>query len=115
VPGMFGNMRMNGGAAHQALLVPDGAVVTDQARKIVYVVAKDGTVAARPVEVGALADGLRVIRSGLQPSDRVVITGTQFAQPGAKVTPVRGQITPVVAQAAAPPSGPIASQATLSK
>ena len=115
VPGMFGNMRMNGGAAHQALLVPDGAVVTDQARKIVYVVAKDDTVAARPVEVGALADGLRVIRSGLQPSDRVVITGTQFAQPGAKVTPVRGQITPVVAQAAAPPSGPIASQATLSK
>lgn len=114
-PGMFGNMRMNGGAPHQALLVPDRAVVTDQARKIVYVVGKDGTVAVRPVQVGALADGLRVIRSGLQPSERVVITGTQFAQAGAKVKPVAGEITPVQATAAPPSSGPVASQATLLK
>lgn len=113
VPGMFGNMRMNGGAPHQALLVPDGAVVTDQARKVVYVVAKDGTIAVRPVEVGALADGLRVIRSGLQPSERVVISGTQFAQPGAKVKPVAGQITPTKAAAASIASGPVASQATV--
>lgn len=112
VPGMFGNMRMNGGAPHQALLVPDGAVVTDQARKVVYVVGKDGTVAVRPVEVGALADGLRVIRSGLQPTERVVITGTQFAQPGQKVKPVAGQITPTKA-VAAPPRVPAASQATV--
>jgi multidrug efflux system membrane fusion protein len=115
VPGMFGNMRMNGGAAHPALLVPDGAVVTDQARKVVYVVGKDGTVAVRPVQVGALADGLRVIRSGLKANERVVITGTQFAQPGAKVKPVAGQITPVRQAEAPPPSGPVASQATLSK
>ena len=113
VPGMFGNMRMNSGAAHQALLVPDGAVVTDQARKVVYVVGKDGTVAVRPVQVGALADGLRVIRSGLKANERVVISGTQFAQPGAKVKPVAGQITPVRQAEAPPPSGPAASQATL--
>jgi membrane fusion protein, multidrug efflux system len=113
VPGMFGNMRMNGGAPHPALLVPDGAVVTDQARKVVYVVAKDGTIAVRPVEVGALADGLRVIRSGLQPSERVVISGTQFAQPGAKVKPVAGQITPTKAPATAVASAPAASQATV--
>ncbi|MEJ5978589.1 efflux RND transporter periplasmic adaptor subunit [Novosphingobium sp. PS1R-30] len=112
VPGMFGNMRMNGGAPHQALLVPDGAVVTDQARKVVYVVGKDGTVVVRPVQVGALADGLRVIRSGLQPTERVVISGTQFAQPGAKVKPVAGQIAPTKA-VAAPPSAPAASQATV--
>jgi len=114
VPGMFGNMRMNGGAAHRALLVPDGAVVTDQARKVVYIVGKDNTVAVRPVQVGALADGLRVIRSGLKANERVVISGTQFAQPGAKVKPVAGQIMPVQQAAAPPPSGPIASQATLS-
>lgn len=114
VPGMFGNMRMNGGAPHQALLVPDGAVVTDQARKVVYVVAKDGTVAAKPVQVGALADGLRVIRSGLSPSERVVIQGTQFVQPGQKVKPVAGQITPAARTAAPPPMAPVASQATLS-
>lgn len=113
VPGMFGNMRMGAGAPHAALLVPDGAVVTDQARKIVYVVAKDGTVAAKPVQVGALVDGLRVIRSGLQPGDRVVIQGTQFAQPGSKVKPVAGRITPTKAQAAAPITTPAPSQATL--
>jgi RND family efflux transporter MFP subunit len=113
VPGMFGNMRMNGGAPHQALLVPDAAVVTDQTRKVVYVVGKDGTVAMRPVQAGALASGLRVIRSGLQPTDRVVISGTQFAQPGQKVKPVAGQITPVKAAPAAATAGPVASQATV--
>lgn len=112
VPGMFGNMRMNGGAPHPALLVPDGAVVTDQARKIVYIVGKDGTVAARPVEAGALADGLRVIRSGISATDRVVIQGTQFAQPGQKVKPVAGEIAPIKA-AAPPPRTPVASQATI--
>ncbi len=115
VPGMFGNMRMSGGAPRQALLVPDAAVVTDQARKVVYVVGKDGTVAVRPVQVGALADGLRVIRSGLNANERVVISGTQFAQPGAKVKPVAGEIRPVRQAAAPPGSGPVASQATLSK
>ena len=112
VPGMFGNMRMNAGAPHQALLVPDGAVVTDQARKVVYVVGKDGTVAVRPVQAGALVDGLRIIRSGLQPGERVVISGTQFAQPGQKVKPVVGEIKPTVTASQAP-SAPAASQATI--
>lgn len=114
VPGMFGNMRLGGGPAHQALLVPDAAVVTDQARKVVYVVGRDGTVTAKPVQVGALANGLRVIRSGLQASERVVIQGTQFAQPGSKVKPVAGRIEAAKAQAAAAVSAPISSQATLS-
>jgi RND family efflux transporter MFP subunit len=113
VPGMFGNMRLGGGAPRPALLVPDAAVITDQARKVVYVVAKDGTVAMRPVQVGALASGLRVIRSGLQRTDRVVIQGTQFAQPGQKVKPVAGRITPVKAAAATAPVVPMSSQATL--
>lgn len=113
VPGMFGNMRMGSGAPHPALLVPDAAVLTDQARKVIYVVGKDGTAAMRPVQVGALANGLRVIRSGLQPTDRVIIQGTQFAQPGQKVKAVAGRITPVKAQAAAPVAAPISSQATL--
>jgi len=113
VPGMFGNMRLQGAASHRALLVPDGAVVTDQARKVVYVVTKDDTVAARPVQTGALASGLRVIRSGLRPTDRVVIQGTQFAQPGKKVKPVAGRIEPIDAPAAAAVSAPVSSQATL--
>lgn len=113
VPGMFGNMRMNGTAPHQALLVPDAAVVTDQTRKVVYVVGKDNTVAVRPVEVGALANGLRVIRSGLKPGERIVIQGTQFAQPGQKVRAIAGQIEPAAAVAAEAPSRPAASQATV--
>ncbi|HEX7822080.1 MAG TPA: efflux RND transporter periplasmic adaptor subunit [Sphingobium sp.] len=113
VPGMFGNMRLGGGAAHQALLVPDGAVVTDQARKVVYVAAKDGTVAVRPVEVGALANGLRVIRSGLTPQDEVVIQGTQFVMPGAKVNKIAGRIDPARTIANVPVVAPAPSQASL--
>ncbi|HEU4968373.1 efflux RND transporter periplasmic adaptor subunit [Sphingomonas sp.] len=93
-PGMFGNMRLASGGTVKALLVPDAAVQTDQARKIVLVVGKDGTVAAKPVAVGALVDGLRVIRSGLTPADHVVISGTQLAAPGAKVQVRAGKVTP---------------------
>jgi RND family efflux transporter MFP subunit len=101
-PGMFGNMRLANGGSVKALLVPDAAVQTDQARKIVLVVGKDGTVAAKPVAVGALIDGLRVIRSGLTPQDRVVIAGTQIAAPGAKVQVRAGKVTPErIAQAPA--------------
>jgi len=113
VPGMFGNMRLGGGAAHQALLVPDGAVVTDQARKVVYVVGKDGKVVMKPVQVGALAGGLRVIRAGLDPTDRVVITGTQFAAPGAPVNAVAGHIDVGKANASVPTIAPPSSQATV--
>ncbi|MET0370811.1 MAG: efflux RND transporter periplasmic adaptor subunit [Sphingobium sp.] len=114
VPGMFGNMRLGGGAPHQAMLVPDAAVVTDQARKIVYVLAKDGTLTATPVQIGALAQGLRVIRSGIHPNDQVVIAGAQLAMPGAKVKPVTGHIVPEQPAAApAPLSEPLSSQATI--
>src|SRR3546814_1129312 len=74
-PGMFGNMRLSTGQTARALLIPAAAVQTDQARKIVYVVGKDGMVAAKPVEIGPEVDGLRVIRAGLAPTDRVVING----------------------------------------
>lgn len=101
-PGMYGQARLAGAAAYPAMLVPDAAIVTDQARRIVYVVQQDGTTAARPVELGPLVDGLRVVRSGLQPNERVVIAGVQrIMQPGMPVTPVTGRIEPVEA----PPTG----------
>ncbi len=93
-PGMFGNMRMASGGTENALLVPDTAIQTDQTRKLLLVVGKDGTVAAKEVELGPVIDGLRVIRGGLAPSDRVVIKGTQMAMPGAKVTAKNGKIAP---------------------
>jgi multidrug efflux system membrane fusion protein len=113
-PGMFGNMRQTGGSAQQALLVPDTAVRTDQARKIVLVVGKDDLVAARQVEPGPLIGGLRSIRSGLKPDDRVVIQGVQFATPGSKVSPRPGRIDPPpVAASQTPIDIQAASQATL--
>ena len=113
-PGMFGNMRLADGGTTNALLVPDAAVRTDQARKILLVVGKDNTVAAKPVETGPLVGGLRVIRSGITKADRVIVQGVQFAMPGAKVNPRITQIKPTeTAAPTAPPSSPSASQATL--
>ncbi|MEC7931303.1 MAG: efflux RND transporter periplasmic adaptor subunit, partial [Pseudomonadota bacterium] len=84
-PGMFGNMRLANGGKASALLVPDAAIQSDQARKTVLVVGKDDSVAAKPVELGPVVDGLRIIRSGLDPKDRVVVSNVQAAMPGAKV------------------------------
>lgn len=101
-PGMFGNMRLASGKAATALLVPDAAVQTDQARKTVLTVARDGTVVPKPVTLGPVLDGLRIVRSGLARGDRVVVSGTQMAMPGAKVQVQPGRIAP--ARAAAPPT-----------
>lgn len=90
-PGFFGRLRLFGGE-HAALLVPDASVVSDQSRKIVFTVADDGTVGTKLVELGPIVYGLRVIRSGLEPTDRIVIDGVQRAHPGQKVTPEDGKI-----------------------
>jgi multidrug efflux system membrane fusion protein len=112
-PGLFGNMRAGGGGGMvRALLVPDAAVQTDQARQIVLVVDNTNTVSAKEVIVGPLVDGLRVIRSGLSDRDRVVVDGIG-ATPGAKVNPHAGKITPTPAAQPAFVEAPAASQATL--
>lgn len=91
-PGMFGNMRLATGGTTQALLVPETAIVTDQTRKLLLVVDAQGVVSAKPVELGPIVDGLRVIRSGIEPGDRVVIDGTQMALPGSTVQIEQGKI-----------------------
>ncbi len=113
-PGMFGQARLAGAGTYQAMLVPDAAIATDQARRIVYVVGADGSVAPRPVELGPLVDGLRVVRSGLRPTDRVIINGVQrIQQPGMKVQARNGRIQPVAQQAEAAVTRPApASTAT---
>jgi RND family efflux transporter MFP subunit len=93
-PGMFGNMRLASGGKVQALLVPDEAVQSDQARKTVLVIGEDDMVAVKPVELGPVVDGLRIIRSGLTPQDRVVVSNLQSAIPGAKVAVRPGRIAP---------------------
>ncbi|MGY4340966.1 efflux RND transporter periplasmic adaptor subunit [Bradyrhizobium sp. LM2.9] len=91
LPGQFGRVRLIGSAPYEALLIPDVAVATDQSRKIVFVVKPDDTVEARPVVLGPLDDGLRVIREGLNAEDRVIVNGIQRARVGAKVTPKMAQ------------------------
>jgi membrane fusion protein, multidrug efflux system len=90
-PGFFGRLRLFGGE-HESLLVPDSAVASDQASKIVFTVGDDGTVGTKKVELGPIVEGLRVVRSGLAPTDRVVIDGVQRARPGQKVTAENGKI-----------------------
>ena len=87
LPGQFGRVRLIASAPYEALLVPDAAIATDQARKIVFVVKDDNTVEAKPVTLGPLDEGLRVVREGLKPEDRVIVDGLQRARVGAKVTP----------------------------
>lgn len=103
-PGMFGNLRLESSQPYPAMLVPDTAVMADAARQIVYVVGKDGTVAAKPVQTGPLRGNLRVIRSGIARDDRVIIGGIQRARPGQKVTPQPGKIEAQPAPAGAKPS-----------
>ncbi|MDI1295181.1 MAG: efflux RND transporter periplasmic adaptor subunit, partial [bacterium] len=115
-PGMFGNMRLANGGQANALLVPDAAILSDQARKTVLVVGKDDSVSAKPVELGPVVDGLRIIRSGLSPQDRVIISNIQAAMPGAKVAVRPARITPTVTPAApVDNAAPIAAQATFAR
>jgi RND family efflux transporter MFP subunit len=95
-PGMFGHMRLAGSQAYRAMLVPDTAIVTDAARRVVYVVDKANTVTPRPVELGPVIGNLRVIRSGIGPGDRVIIGGIQRAFPGQKVQPKLGRVPALV-------------------
>ncbi|SDD29992.1 RND family efflux transporter, MFP subunit [Sphingomonas sp. YR710] len=112
-PGMFGNMRLTAGAPHDALLIPDAAVQVDQTRKVVYVVDKDGVVAAKPVQIGPLVNGLRVIRGGLDRHDKVVIQGVQYAPPGTPVMARNGAIAEAGPAPTVEAQAPVASQATI--
>ncbi|MEM8773636.1 MAG: efflux RND transporter periplasmic adaptor subunit [Pseudomonadota bacterium] len=92
-PGLFARLRVIGSGEYEALLLPDAAILSDQARKIVLVVDAEDTVSARVVELGPLHNGLRVIRSGIAPEDNVIVTGVLRARPGGKVIPQETTLT----------------------
>lgn len=98
-PGMFARLRLWTGEG-EALLVPDAAIAADQSARVVLTVAADGTVVPKPVTLGPVVDGLRVVRGGLAPEDRVVIAGLHRARPGARVTAEAGRIGPTPEQLA---------------
>lgn len=84
-PGMFGRVRLVSGKEYQAVQIPDEAIGIDQSRKFVMTVGPDGTVASKTITTGPVIDGLRVIHSGLDGSETVIINGLQRVQEGVKV------------------------------
>lgn len=113
--GMMAHLQLSASPAYRAMLVPDTAIATDGVRRLVQVVDRQGNVTGKPVVLGPLVGNLRVIRSGLAPSDRIVINGLQRIMPGQKVTPRQGRIPqPAAAEpgAGAPPQPAPASVAT---
>ena len=85
LPGLFAHARVIGSGEYNAILLPDSAIATDQSNRFVFVVADDGTVSAKPVTLGPIIEGLRVIRTGVTPTDWVIVNGVQRARKGIKV------------------------------
>ncbi len=94
-PGMFGRIRVPGSPPYQALLVPEVAIGTEQARKFLLVVAADGTVQQKFPTFGQAVGQMRVVKDGLAPDDRVIVNGLMRARPGQKVTPQDEDAPPV--------------------
>src|SRR5690606_18868246 len=88
-PGLYARIRLGTGAPHDAVLLQEQAIGTDQARRFVMLVDDANQVAYREVTLGASREGWRIIQSGLQAGDRVVVNGMQRIRPGDTVTPVQ--------------------------
>ena len=91
-PGQFGTIRIPGSPEYPAILIPDEAIVTDQSRKLVMTVTADNKIEPRVIRPGPTELGLRIVRRGLKPDDRIVINGLMRVRPGMEVTPKEGQI-----------------------
>jgi multidrug efflux system membrane fusion protein len=88
VPGLFARVQLAGSTgAKPALLINERAISTDQDRKFVFVVSKENKAEYRPVTLGPTIDGLRVVRDGLKPGEKIVVNGLQRVHPGAPITP----------------------------
>jgi RND family efflux transporter MFP subunit len=88
-PGLFARVKLLGSTQHNAVLVNDSAIGTDQTVRYVLVLGKDNKVEYRPVELGPVVDGLRVVQSGLAAGETIVVNGLQRVRPGAQVAPQR--------------------------
>lgn len=86
-PGLFARVRLTGGGTSSAVLINDRAVGTDQSKKFVLVVGTNNTLAYREVKLGPVVEGLRVVRSGLQAGEKIVVNGLQRVRPGMPVAP----------------------------
>ncbi len=103
-PGMFARVQVPASAPYQALMLPDAAIATEQARKFVYVIDQDNIARLRYVTLGQVVDDLRVIKDGLADGDRIVINGLMRVRQGQKVTPEEQPASPQASVPAAAPT-----------
>jgi membrane fusion protein (multidrug efflux system) len=99
IPGLFVSLRMPVDKRDNALLVTERAIGSDQGGRFLLAVNSENMVEKRPIRMGQLVDGLRVIEEGLQPDDSVVVNGLQRARPGAKVDPEQTDMKSLTASA----------------
>jgi multidrug efflux system membrane fusion protein len=106
VPGLYARIRLGGGAPHDAVLIDDKAIGTDQDKRFVVVVDDNNKTAYREIKTGASQEGLRVVEAGLKPDERIVVTGLQHVRPGDVVKPkevaINGSPLPKTAAETAP-------------
>ena len=84
-PGLFARVQI-GGDLRKEMLISDRAIGTDQSHKFVFIVNSDGKAEYRAVKLGPIVDGLRVVREGLKPGEKIVVNGLQRVKPGAGIT-----------------------------
>lgn len=111
-PGLFARIRLPVGEPHPVLLVSEGAILSRQGKPYVYVVDDKNNVAERPVKVGPLSGGLRIIEEGLQPHVRVIIDGMLRVKEGSMVKPTTGEMTPAPGELTRPTEAEVAPPGT---
>jgi multidrug efflux system membrane fusion protein len=111
-PGLFARVQIGGGDERKEMLISDRAVGTDQSHKFVFVVDPQGKAEYREVKLGPVVDGLRVVREGLKPGEKIVVDGLQRVKPG---TPITAQDVPMMATATPTKDATLASAATSKK
>jgi membrane fusion protein, multidrug efflux system len=88
IPGQYVTLRMGRPKAERALLVDERAVGTDQSKRFVLVVGEDNKATYREVKLGGTVEGLRIVTSGLEPGERIIVNGLQRVRPGSLVAPL---------------------------
>lgn len=96
-PGFFAKVRVPGSGEYDGLLIRDSAVGDDQGSSFVWVLDAEDKAVYRPITLGPLLDGLRVVRTGLKAEDRVVVLGLMSVRNGAKVKPTMTEMQPAAA------------------
>jgi len=101
-PGLFARVRLGNADKQNAVLINDSAVGTDQDRKFVYTVDDKGNVNYRPVTLGTVDHGMRIVESGLQTGEKIIVNGLMRVHPGMQVQPQMVSMETLKPEGAAP-------------